>query len=122
LTLREQVAKARSGGLTERIALERVYGAAVWENLLQNPQLTPPEVARIAKKGNVPRPLLATICANRSWLSSPEIQRALLSNPRLDGGNITKVLRALSRADLQKVPTQTAYRFAVRDAAKRMLK
>jgi hypothetical protein len=122
LSIREQVSWARSGSLTERIALERCHGPSAWENLLQNPQLTAPEVSRIAKKGNVPQPLLNVICSNSAWLTSPEVQRALLSNPRLGGTQLTKVLRALSRADLQRVPVQSAYRFAVRDAAKKMLK
>ena len=36
---------ARSGALSERVALDRRFGSIVWEGLLQNPELTAPEVA-----------------------------------------------------------------------------
>ena len=122
LSIREQVLMARGGNLSERIALERCFGPSVWENLLQNPQLTPPEVARIAKKGTISQPLITAIVGNASWLATPEVQRALLANPRLSGTAMTKVLRALPKSELTRVPLQTAYRSQVRDAARKMLK
>jgi hypothetical protein len=101
--------------------LERRYGAAVWEALLQNPQLTPPEIMRIAKNGGLPKPLINTIVNNAAWVNKPEVQRALLSNPRVAGQHLDRVLRAMSKADLARVPQQTAYRPQVRMAAKRLL-
>ena len=53
----EQQKLAATGSLAERTALERMYGPNVWETLLRNPRLTIPEVARIARKGTLPRPL-----------------------------------------------------------------
>ena len=78
----EQQKVAAGGTLTERVALERMYGPNVWETLLRNPRLTIPEVARIGRKGTLPRPLVESIAANASWLATGEVQRALLSNPR----------------------------------------
>src|SRR5690606_16303807 len=112
---------ARQCGHAERVALERCFGGAVWEALLQNPQLTGPEVANIAKKGSLPRPVLATIAANAGWVAVPEVQRALLSNPRLDGGAITRVLRTLSRAELARIPRQTRYPARIRNEARKLL-
>jgi hypothetical protein len=117
----EQQRLAAAGTLSERIVLERMYGANVWETLLRNSRLTIPEVARIGRKGTVPRPLVDLIAANPSWLAASEVQRALLSNPRCSPTVIEKVLRALSRNDLQLAPQQTAYPAAVRQAAKRLL-
>jgi hypothetical protein len=122
LSVVEQQRWARRGNLSERIQLERVYGSGVWEVLLQNPNLTPPEVARIAKKGQLPKPLVSVICQNPAWLTKPEVQRALLGNPRLGGIDLDRVLRALSVPDLTRVPVQTAYRPQVRQAAKLLLK
>lgn len=51
----------------ERVALERAFGGAVWEALLQNPQLTATEVAHIAKNGTLPKPLVGAIVANAGW-------------------------------------------------------
>jgi hypothetical protein len=86
----DQRKAARAGDLAERVALERFYGKSVWETLLQNPRITAPEVTRIARKGNVPRPLLETIAANPSWLASGSLRRALLSNPRLAGRRLRR--------------------------------
>ncbi len=117
----EQQRMAATGTLSERTALERMYGPAVWETLLRNARLTVPEVARIGRKGTLPRPLVEVIAANASWLAATEVQRALLSNPRSSPAVVEKVLRGMTRSDLQLVPQQTAYPATVREAAKRML-
>jgi hypothetical protein len=121
LSITEQLRIASSGSLPERIALERMYGSSVWEALLKNNRLTIPEVARVARKGTLPRPLVDLIAANAAWLAAPEVQRALLSNPRASGAVTMRVLQALPRVDLARVPQQTAYPMAVRQAAKKML-
>lgn len=117
----EQQRMAATGTLSERTALERMYGPTVWETLLRNARLTVPEVARIGRKGTLPRPLVEVIAANASWLAATEVQRALLSNPRSSPVVVEKVLRGMSRSDSQLVPQQTAYPATVREAAKRML-
>lgn len=121
LTVAEQQRIAGRGGLQERLLLERTYGPTVWDALLSNPRVTPPEIARIARKGSAPRPTIEAIATNNGWLTSPEVQRALLGNPRTGTHLIPRLLRSLSRADLMLVPTQSAYPAAVRSAAKKML-
>jgi hypothetical protein len=121
LSATEQQRLAASGTLPERIALERMLGANVWEVLLRNPRITIPEVARIGRKGTLPRPLVEAIAANPAWLASGEVQRALLSNGRSSPAVIDKVLRAMSRSELQLVLQQTAYPAGVRQAAKKLL-
>lgn len=122
LTLAQQVRKAQSSDPTTRMALERMYGKNVWEALLRNPRLTAPEVARIARMGALPRPQLEVIVNNGGWLQIPEIRRALLSNPRLGTDQILRVLRLMPKHELKVASTATAYPFAVRDQAKRLLK
>jgi hypothetical protein len=122
LTLVQQLRVAQKGELSERIILERMYGKNVWEALLRNPRITGPEVARIARMGALPRPMLEIIVGNGAWLQIPEVRRALLSNPRLGPDQIVRVLRLLPRHELKLASTQTAYPFAVRDAAKRMIR
>jgi hypothetical protein len=78
-------------------------------------------VARIARKGTLPRPLVEVVAANASWLAAGEVQRALLSNPRASAAVIGKALHAMPRAELARVPQQTAYPAAVRQAAKKLL-
>jgi hypothetical protein len=122
LPLHEVMRIARTGHQTERVVVERLYGKAVWEPLLQNPNLTPPEVARIARMGTLPRPLVDAIVSHPGWLTHSVVRRALLSNPRLGGQNITKVLRATPKSELKVIPQQTAYPQPVREAAKQLTK
>jgi hypothetical protein len=122
LTLAQQVKIAHHGEVSERIVLERLYSKNVWEALLRNPRLTGPEVARIARMGSLPRPLLELIVNNGGWMQIPEVRRALLSNPRLGTDQIIRILRLLPKHELKLAAIQTAYPLAVRDAAKRIVK
>ena len=121
LPLAAQLKLAAGGELHERIVLERLYGKNVWETLLRNPRLTPPEVSRIARYGALPRVLLEIILANNAWLAAPEVRRALLSNPRVPADQVMKILRLVPRHELRLAAIQTAYPQAVRSAAKLLL-
>ncbi|MGE0790942.1 MAG: hypothetical protein AB7S26_35050 [Sandaracinaceae bacterium] len=122
LSMPEQLKLARtSPSLTDRTILERMLGRSGWELLLSNPNLTSPEVARIARKGTVPLPLIEKIVQTRRWLEAPNVRRALLSNPKLSQGLIQQVLRATPAHELKLVPKQTAYPRPVRMVASRML-
>lgn len=118
----EQVKLARDGELDERVALERLVGKPVWEALLRNPRITPREVARIARMGTLPGPLLDNIVTHAPWVKSPEVRRALLTNPRLTAGQIGRVLRELPKSELKLVPQQASYPAAVREAAGKLLR
>ncbi|MBA3458849.1 MAG: hypothetical protein H0T46_02730 [Deltaproteobacteria bacterium] len=122
LSLAQQVRTANSANPATRMALERMYGKAVWEALLRNPRLTAPEVARLARMGTLPRVQIETIVNNGAWLQLPEVRRALLSNPRLGTDQILRVLRLMPKHELKVASTATAYPFAVRDQAKKLLR
>jgi Tfp pilus assembly protein PilZ len=113
---------ARGSVPEERVLLERIYGSAVWELLLRNPRITLPEVARMARKGTMPRPLLDLIADNEQWVRHSLVRRALLSNPRLGPDAINRVLRTLPPRELKLVPQQTAYPQSVRQAATRLMR
>lgn len=121
LSLPERQKVARQGLLSERVALERTFGGSVWESLLQNSSLTVPEVASIAKKGTLPQPLVTVIVANGGWLASGEVRRALLSNPRVNGVQLDRVLRSTPKNELKQIAQMSPYRSQVRMAAKKML-
>ncbi|MFC1641109.1 hypothetical protein ACFL5O_00255 [Myxococcota bacterium] len=121
LSPHERDAMARKGSLPERVALERTFGGAVWEALLQNPQLTSGEVAQIAKNPSLPTPLLSAIVGASAWLSRAEVQRGLLGNPRLGGALLDRVLRSMSPGELRRLAEQPGIRPPVRLAAKRQL-
>ncbi len=122
LSVVEQHKVARGPNVTARVALERIYGKGIWEVLLHNPRLTIPEVSRIARMGTIPRPLLETIVSNNTWLNTPHVRRALLSNPRVTGDMVGKILRVMPRSELRLVPKQTSYSSIVRNAARKLIK
>lgn len=122
LAAAEQVRLAAKGDSVERIQLERLYGKGVWEALLRNPRITPPEVAKIARMGALPKPLLDVIASHPTWTGAPEVRRALLANARLAPEHCTRVLRLVPKHELRLMPQQTAYPPAVRDAARRLLR
>ncbi len=122
LTLVQQLKYAHNGEMQERILLERIYGKAVWEALLRNPRITGQEVARIARMGALPRPLIEQICGNGGWLQVPEVRRALLTHPRLTADQVTRVLRLLPRHELKLAMEQKVYTRTVREHARRLLR
>jgi hypothetical protein len=117
----ERDVMARQGSLAERVALERCFQGAVWEALLGNPQVTAPEIARIAKNPGLPAALVTTIANNAAWVGKSEVQRALLTNPRLTGGALDRVLRAIPKAELGAIASHAGYRAPIRQAAKKLL-
>jgi len=122
LTMAEKVKLIRKSQiLSERNILERMLGKAGWEALLQNPRLTIPEVAKLARKGTLPRPTLEKIVDNKAWVAAAPIRRALLQNAKLPRTAIADVLRAVPRRELELMVKGAAYPPAVRDVIRRML-
>ena len=121
LSAAERQKLARTGGYAERLALERAFSKDIWEGLLQNPRLTPPEVARIARMGTLPGPQVEAIATNPGFLTSGPVRRALLSNPRLTGALIEHVLRAFPRAERVQIAKQTCFPIKVRNAARKLI-
>jgi len=107
--------------LSERNMLERMLGKAGWDALLQNPRLTIPEVAKLAQKGTVPKPMLERIVDNKAWVAAAPVRRALLRNPKLPRKAIADVLRSVPRRELELMVKGAAYPPAVRDVIRRML-
>jgi hypothetical protein len=118
----ERMRIAHGSNMDQRILLERIYGAGVWEALLHNPKITVPEVARIAKKGTISRPLIDFIADNQAWVNQSIVRRALLGNPRLGPESALKVLRTLPQRELKMVPHQRGYPAIVRSAAAKLIK
>lgn len=118
----EQLKVARRGELPDRLAVERLYGKQVWEALLQNPRISIPEVAKIARKGTVPKPLIDTILDNAGWIKADAVRRALLSNPKVSPDAVLKLLRATPKHELKLIEKGSAYGASVREAARKLLR
>lgn len=119
-TLRQKL--ARKGELQDRVLLERLFGRDIWPQLLQNPKLTLPEVARIGRKRSVPQPLLTIIVDNNTWIQASVVRRALLSNPRIGHEAVDKLIRITPKHELKLMQSTLAYPGYVREAARKALK
>ncbi len=119
-TTAEQLRSAREGDYAERVALERIYGKAVWEVLLHNPRVTAPEILRIARSPKLPKHLVKTITGNPTWLAVSTLRRSLLMNGQVTGACLDRVLRATPRAELTLIAKQSSYPIAVRQAIKKL--
>ncbi len=122
LTLPEARKVARSGTLTHRIALERIFGKSVWTELLKNPAITIREVIRIAKMATLPLPIVETIASNRTWTNSPQVRRALLASTKLSKVHARRILEATPKPELRLALKQPSYPHMVRNLAKDILK
>lgn len=121
LTMAERIRLARDGQLEDRVMLERVYSKLVWEELLRNPGVSVPEVARIATKGTAPRHLLELIVDNQAWSRQSIVRRALLANPRVGNDSVMKLLRVTPKPELKMIAQGTSYPLSVRGIAKKLL-
>ena len=69
-----------------------------------------------------PKPLLDIVVDNSAWTKTPQVRRALLSNPKIGTEAIGKLLRATPRHELKLIEKGTAYAMPVREAARKLLK
>ena len=117
----DRIKRALEGDISDRIQLERQYGKAVWEELLKNPKITRGEVARIAKKGSLPKHLRRIILSNSGWMSDAQVRRAMLSNTRMDESEIKKILMSVPRAELSRMSKDMRTAPKVRRVALKMI-
>ena len=123
LSMAERLKRARTTpSITERKALERLLDRDGWQALISNPRITIPEIASIARKRTISRPLLERIINNPTWCRNETVRRAVLANSKITQNLALKVLRHTPKRELRLVPKQTAYSAAVRNAAHLLLR
>jgi hypothetical protein len=76
----------------------------------------------MAKSASLPINLVNLIVANKAWLADAAIQGALLSNPRVSGAHLDRVLRVLPQTELVRLADQSSLRLQVRQGAKRLIR
>ena len=111
---------AREGSTSERVALERKFGNVVWADLLKHTRITLPEIARIARKGALPRPTdMEAVVLAVVWRDGPCTPYAIRQHfresptPRWSGsaGAIYPLVRRLeARGLLQSTPEKVGAR------------
>ena len=63
--------------------------------VLSNPQLSEKEIAKFAKNKAIPEVIIHSICRNREWTKSPQIQHSLITHPKTPPASINRWIRGM---------------------------
>jgi hypothetical protein len=122
LTLGERKSLARR---PDRRLLERALRDAhpdVIAELLQNPRLTEPDVARLCAAPDARPEVLTRVFANPRWATRPRVRRALASNPRAPVDLALALVPLLARDELREIAADARIANAVRARALEILR
>jgi hypothetical protein len=117
----DRIRLALSGGKAARAALIRNPQPVYHPFVVQNPRITPAELAAIAKNPNVAPEALRMIAASAQHMSDPAVRLAIVKNPKTDAQIAQKFLPRLSQAQLRQLARGDDVRANIRSAALRLV-
>ncbi len=121
MTVPERIRLAMYGGKEARTLLMQDTNRVVQLAVLDNPKLTPSEVAAFANSRMVGEEVLRKIAANREWIKLYPIRLALVKNPKTPVGISVKLVGSLNLQDLKLLSKSKMVSSVVVQAAKRQL-
>ncbi|MBC7357454.1 MAG: hypothetical protein H5U10_02840 [Desulfacinum sp.] len=121
MTVPERIRLAMFGGKEARTLLMQDSNRVVQLAVLDNPKVTPSEVASYANSRSVTEEVLRKIAANREWIKLYPIRLALVKNPKTPVGIAVKLVNTLLPQDLKILSKSKAVSSVVVQAAKRKL-
>ncbi len=116
----ERFILATKASRTERQILLRDTSPHVLLGLLSHPRLENKEVLELVKSTHATGAMMDRVAGNRKWMSNPEIQLAVVKNPKTSPPLAIKLLETLRVPDLRKMAKSAAVREQVRRAALRV--
>jgi hypothetical protein len=117
----DRIRLALSGGKAARAALIRNPQPVYHPYVVQNPRITPAELAVIAKNPNVAPEALRMIAASAQHMADPAVRLAIVKNPKTDAQIAQKFLPRLSQAQLRQLARSDDVRANIRSAALRLV-
>ncbi len=117
----DRIRLALSGGKAARAALIRNPQPVYHPYVVQNPRITPAELAAIAKNPNVAPEALRMIAASAQHMADPAVRLAIVKNPKTDAQLAQKFLPRLSQAQLRQLARADDVRANIRSAALRLV-
>ncbi|MBZ4660331.1 MAG: hypothetical protein JG766_2254 [Desulfacinum sp.] len=121
MTVPERIRLAMFGAKEVRTLLMQDSNRVVQLAVLDNPKVTPSEVASYANSRSVTEEVLRKIAANREWIKLYPIRLALVKNPKTPVGIAVKLVNTLLPQDLKILSKSKAVSSVVVQAAKRKL-
>ncbi len=117
LSIAQRIAVARRGKLGARRMILKSPDAKLHQYVLQNPRITPGEIAAMAAMTSLAPDLLKRIASQPEYLRHTQVVRNLVCNPKLPLDVVQRLLTKLSAAELR----QLSRGGRVRQAVKRMI-
>jgi hypothetical protein len=118
----DKIKAALTGNLETRMLLIRDSNKVVARAVLQSPKLAPTEIEGYAAAKNVSEEVLRLIAANRKFMKTYIVMRALINNPRAPIDITMPLLQRLNERDLKGVALNRNVPEVIRGMATKIMK
>ncbi len=117
----EKIKMALTGDKEWRKILVKDANKLVSSGVVKNPRMSEPEVLTLLKSGVQNDEIMRLICANKEWVKSYQIRKALIENPKTPLANALRYLGTMNEKDVAGYAKSRNISSVVSTMAKRML-
>jgi hypothetical protein len=117
----EKIKMALSGDKEWRSILVKDSNKLVSGSVIKNPRITESEILTLVKSGIQNDEIMRLICANKEWVKSYKIRKALIENNRTPVQNATRYLNTMDVKDLAFFAKSKNIATVISTLAKRLL-
>lgn len=117
----EKIKMALSGDKEWRAILVKDANKLVSGSVIKNPRITEAEVLTLIKSGIQNDEIMRLICANKEWIKSYKIRKALIENNRTPVQNAMRYLATMGEKDLSSFAKSKNIASVISTMAKRLL-
>ncbi len=117
----EKIKMALSGDKEWRSILVKDANKLVSGSVIKNPRITEAEILTLVKSGIQNDEIMRLICANKEWIKSYKIRRALIENNRTPVQNAMRYLGTMGEKDLAQLAKSKNIGSVISTLAKRLL-
>ncbi len=117
----QKVVAAKRGNRNVRNLLIKEGNKKVLNFILQNPQLSVPEVAQMLKAPNLPQDIIQNIAKNANWCQSEDVRLLIVTHPKTPLPLALKQLIALNQQSLAKLAKSQNTKAQIKSNALKLL-
>ena len=117
----EKIKMALSGDKEWRAILVKDANKLVSGSVIKNPRITEGEILTLVKSGIQNDEIMRLICANKEWIKSYKIRKALVENNRTPVQNAMRYLGTMGEKDLSSLAKSKNISSVISTMAKRLL-
>lgn len=117
----EKIKMALSGDKEWRAILVKDANKLVSGSVIKNPRITEGEILTLVKSGIQNDEIMRLICANKEWIKSYKIRKALVENSRTPVQNAMRYLGTMGEKDLSSFAKSKNISSVISTMAKRLL-